>query len=359
MELYTIIRVPVLYCDNIENLEENAVTLIGKKVLNQIEATYEDDYSIRRPVYIPDFCKFILTCMREVKRGVYHFYNPHIKTTKYEMAKQIANILGKRHEHILPSDTSKCNMANRPRDTELIDTQYNIYDYAFTPLEDGLRRCFSKLIHPPLFDPAASKDFFLMFDLDGTLVDTDGTHYESYKHALGAYGVDLSWECFERAINEHSIEHMLEELGIPVSEYGNIKKAKTDRFLTSHIKFIDGAERLLEHCVSNNVNMVVVTNTSRVIVDYIISQLPVLGKVQNWITREDYFAPKPNKECYELALRRYYKNERYKIGFENSLNGYRSIKDMADCVYFITSKLAYNYRAMKKEDVYLHSNLIL
>ena len=58
MSAYTIIRVPVLYCDKIENLEENAVTLIGKKVLNQIEKTSEDDYSIRRPVYIPDFCMF-------------------------------------------------------------------------------------------------------------------------------------------------------------------------------------------------------------------------------------------------------------------------------------------------------------
>ena len=32
----------------------------SRDLLNQIEETQEDDYSIRRPVFIPDFCIFII-----------------------------------------------------------------------------------------------------------------------------------------------------------------------------------------------------------------------------------------------------------------------------------------------------------
>ena len=57
---YLILRVPVLYSDSLLSLKESAVPLIIKKVMNKVETFYEDNYSIRRPVFIEDFANFII-----------------------------------------------------------------------------------------------------------------------------------------------------------------------------------------------------------------------------------------------------------------------------------------------------------
>jgi len=51
-ERYCIVRVPVLYTQHYKNLLETAVTMIGKKVLDSTKTFTEDNYSIRRPVFI-------------------------------------------------------------------------------------------------------------------------------------------------------------------------------------------------------------------------------------------------------------------------------------------------------------------
>lgn len=349
MKSYTIIRVPVLYCDTIENLEENAVTLIGKKVLNQIRKTSEDNYSIRRPVYIPDLCAFIFQKIQSRDIGLYHFYNPNDAMTKYEIAKTIATYLGKSHSHIAPVD-SLINIANRPYDTELKDASYNINDYSFLPLVTGIEKCFSKFKHPAPFN----SNCFLMLDLDGTLIDTDRVHYGAYKTALKDYSIELDWKFFEGIINNSSVDDMFSKLGIPESEFDTLKQLKYSNLLTqTEIQPIPGAEEFIDSCVRNGVNMVVVTNTSRKVVEHFKQRLEFLNKITNWICREDYSKSKPNNECYRSAITKYYKNEGHTIGFENTVNGFNAIKDCVDSVYFITDPSNSNYSTIQKEDCYL------
>jgi dTDP-4-dehydrorhamnose reductase len=356
--LHAIIRVPVLYCDATETLEENAVTLIGKKILNQIHETTEDDYSIRRPVYIPDFCRYIVSLLRAPQNGTFHFYNPHDRVTKYEIAKRIADFLGKSHAHIRPSNSLNSNVANRPYDTELKDTQYAIDSYSFTPLDEGISRCFSKLKHPDLLRSSDAEKCFLLMDLDGTLLDTDKLHYEAYRGVLRDYSIELSREEFYRTINTGSIDAMLKNLGVEEKDLEKIKAAKYVRMISSEekIHLIDGVQEFLEGCVARGVNIVVVTNTSQKIVEFYKKSVPVLNTLRNWISREDYTAAKPSKECYTTAMSRYYRNEPYVIGFENTLNGYNALKGISSCIYFITDKGDPSYSEIVKEDVFVIKN---
>jgi S-adenosylmethionine synthetase len=352
MSQYTIIRVPVLYSDNIENLSENAVTVIGKKVLNQIEETMEDDYSVRRPVYIPNFCEFILSFVKTPRSGIFHYYNPDYVTTKYKTALSIAKYLNKSSSHIKPIK-SFSNMANRPYDTELKDTKYDVKEYNRVSFETAIERCFNKWYHP-VISQSNNDSLFLMMDLDGTILDTDGLHYDAYRAALTKYGIELSRKQFDEIINSSSIDKYISELGIDV---GNVKETKLQYMLgANNIKFMSGAESFIVKLIESDINFVVVTNTSKVVVQHYIDNLPVLKGITNWICKEDYTNPKPDSECYELAMTKYYKDEKYKIGFENTINGYTAIKGKVDCVYFITSKDSVNYNKMKKEDIYLISS---
>ena len=350
---YTIIRVPVLYWDQIPTLDENAVTLIGKKVLNQVERTGEDNYSVRRPVYIPDMCAFILDKIRSRDVGIFHFYNPVDAMTKYEIAKSIAGFLGKSHSHIAPSGTS-VNMANRPYDTQLRDQSYAITNYSFLPLMSGIERCFARWKHPNPMMTADVSNCFLMMDLDGTILDTDRLHYQAYKTALKTLDIDLEWADFEEAIHSGSVDAMCSKLGVAPADYTRVKELKLAALMQeTAIQPIEGAREFIEACLNNGATIVVVTNTSRRVVEHFKEHCPFLNRIDNWVCREDYSAPKPSSECYRVALERFYTNQRFKIGFENTLNGYNAIKGAVDCVYYITHAGGVNYRRMTKEDCYL------
>ena len=93
---YLIIRVPVLFTDKYTNLNENSITQIGKKIMDLTNLIiYEDDICIRRPIYIPIFVNFIYDSIINNYNGIYHFYNPIDKITKYKLALEIKNILNK------------------------------------------------------------------------------------------------------------------------------------------------------------------------------------------------------------------------------------------------------------------------
>jgi beta-phosphoglucomutase-like phosphatase (HAD superfamily) len=107
----------------------------------------------------------------------------------------------------------------------------------------------------------------------------------------------------------------------------------------------------LEYIIKYNVNYAIVTNTNRDIVNALRDKCPLLAKLNKWITREDYNLPKPNKECYELALKTIYNNEAYIIGFENTISGYNALKKVCHCNYVIPD--SFNYTFFKKQDVYI------
>ena len=212
----TVIRVPVLYTENVRNLEDNAVTLIGKKVLNRIEPCKEDNYSIRRPNYIPDFCQFIGDMVKQPKVGTFHYYNPYVTTTKYQTAEFISEFLHKPMTyHIQPIEREDVPVEDveRPLDTQLIDNQYDIKKYSFTPFRECIQRCFVNLYHPPLsLDKPPEKDVFFLLDLDGTLVDTDKLHFFAYRHAMSTtIGLNLTFGTYERAIHLGGMDKFIKE----------------------------------------------------------------------------------------------------------------------------------------------------
>lgn len=350
---YTIIRVPVLYTDNIINFEENAVTLIGKKILNRIENFKEDNFSIRRPNYIPDFCNFIYDLIINPEIGIFHFCNPYDKITKYEMSNIIAKYLNKKN-NIIPINEEPKDGAERPKDTYLIDNKFDIKKYNFTNIKNGLEKCFKKIYHPQLNldNNINTKDIFFLIDLDGTLIDSDFIHYEGYKHAFNMINKELSYEEYIKILNSIGIDKYLD------IEYPNYKKyIKENKNLnirnTININLIKNADKLINYIYTYDINHVVVTNTSNENVIFFKSLVPELNKLKNWITRENYLNPKPNSECYEIAKKEYYKNEKYIIGIENSISGYNSLKNITECIYIITNKNNYDYNYFKNNDVYL------
>jgi dTDP-4-dehydrorhamnose reductase len=334
-----IIRVPVLYCDKVHNLDENAVTVIGKKIINQIDSVKEDNWSIRRPVYIPDFCHFILDSIRLKRLGVYHFYNPIDKTTKYQMALMIAAALGVSADHIQPQNSlpPSADGAARPYDTQLVDTKYDINKYTFTPLSEGIKRAFKHLCHPPIFENPLS--VFLLLDLDGTLIDTEGLHFHAYKGAFAKWGYTFDEDDFQKLIHHGTYPNCQN-----LAEIRDLKN-KNLRSFHGAIQWISGADVFLKKLLTAGVNFAIVTNTGKENVEFFKQKLPLLAQVKNWITREDTPLGKPHSQPYEEAKNRFWKEGQIIIGFENTLIGLRSLEKVTRCIYYVGLE--------KKEDVFL------
>jgi dTDP-4-dehydrorhamnose reductase len=347
-----IVRVPVLYTQNFTSILETAVTMIGKKVMDKTQKYKEDNFFIRRPVFIDDLASFLIPLLENKSSGIHHFFNPVDKVTKYEIAKKIGKFLEIDTFHIDPQQKSE-NNAGRPYDTQLIDN-YNRKSFELTTLDEGIRLCFEKFKHPMLVnDMKPSESVFFLLDLDGTLLDTDKLHYESYKEAFSIFGYNfLNWDEYERLVSLE--EYCRTILG---DSYDKVKEQKNKIFLgAATIEYMPGAERFLEWILQTEQNFVVVTNTSRQTVAFYKEKLPLLHKITQWITRDDVNNPKPNPEPYKLAKERFWKGETFCIGVENTESGYESIRSSTDSIYIVCKAGSYTYKHLYTKDVYFISN---
>jgi dTDP-4-dehydrorhamnose reductase/phosphoglycolate phosphatase-like HAD superfamily hydrolase len=321
---YTIIRVPVLYSSTYRTLQETAVTMIGKKVMDMTKSHTEDAYNIRRPVFIPDLCCFIYARIvqeegKNSKNAIVHFMNPLDAYTKHEIACYIGKYLQKSVEHIHPL-IQHCS--DRPYDTHLIDTSYDRSLYPSTTVLQGIERCFHKFYHPPLHQIVSKqisvRDIFIFLDLDGTIVNTDALHMNAYVKAVkDIAGIEISHtELSNIALaSTKSIDSFLRDIVPDSVTRTKIKQNKNSILhMFSDIHLMPGMEHLINLIYDYDINHVVVTNTSQENIEHFKSHVPMLHKIKNWVYREDYSHPKPDPEPYTMAKERYWKHEPYCIG---------------------------------------------
>jgi dTDP-4-dehydrorhamnose reductase len=352
---YCIIRTPVLY-STLSKLHDNAVCLIGKNIMdlrvrvrdrNNLIKIKEDNYSIRRPLFIPDLCKFILECFTMNYRGIYHFYNPYNKYTKYEICKSVGSILEIDSSHIIPNNDKSEGIAQRPYDTQLNENKFDITSYGFTNFDDSLRLCFSKFKQPKL-TLNNKHSFFYMIDLDGTIINSNMAHYNAYKKIFNRYDkifIDIDeWNSI--ILNGNIDNYLINVFGVDVLK--SIKDEKIKDLVDETIIFTKNSDVFIHFLLKNNINFCIVTNTSKKTVDLFKNKLPLLNDIHNWIYREDYMLPKPDGSCYELAKNKFYKGEEFIIGIEDSFVGVCALKSVTELIYIYE-----NEDVFKKNDCYL------
>jgi len=356
---YTIVRVPVLYTNNYKSLDESAVTVLAKKVLNRIDTHKEDAVSIRRPVFIPDLCMLLLDIAQHpdtYSNTNVHFYNSKDVTTKYDMVRAMGSYLGKSIDHVIPQYEFS-DAAPRPHDTQLADTSYCRAAFPDTSIADGIDLCLKHLKHPNL-STASPDDVCVLMDLDGTIVDTERLHFDAYLQAYRELLPNSSCFDFDQFLLETHTGNWKSYLKSLIHDHDlfeHVCKRKKEILLSSvpNIRFMPGMEQLLQIILERNLPYAVVTNTCRDTVSWMQTRLPLLQKLQNWVTKNDYSVGKPDPSCYQIALERYSHHAQHIVGFENTVNGYQSLRGVANVVYIITSHDSPSCQVLKKEDVYL------
>lgn len=177
----------------------------------------------------------------------------------------------------------------------------------------------------------------ILFDFDGLLVNTEELHFAAYQAMCRARGHTLPWsleqffsaahlsaEGLKTAIYKEFPALYQQEPRWEVL-YAEKKQAYMRLLQEGRLALMPGVEPLLKALKQANIARCVVTNSTHEQVECIKSIITELKSIPHWVTREQYSKPKPDSECYRLAMSKYGHPGAQVIGFEDSLRGYQAL----------------------------------
>jgi HAD superfamily hydrolase (TIGR01509 family) len=282
---------------------------------------------------------------------IFHFYNPHNKYSKFDMCNKIQSIIQNKGVVIEPNNAKSYGIAVRPYDTDLCDNKYDIQKYRFTDFDKTLDLCFNKYKLSNI-----NNDSFFMIDLDGTLINSSKVHYEAYERVFQKMDKPfIDFDKWNSIINsKHFDDYMKDEMNFNVQEVDTIKQDKLVEFQnTENIEIIENADIFINKLNEMKINYCVVTNTGKKTIEIFKEKQPMLKLIDKWIVREDYQEPKPNSECFELAIKKYGKNAKNVIGIEDSEVGFKALKDVTSLIFMVN-----NDNIFKNNDCYIFNDYV-
>ena len=178
----------------------------------------------------------------------------------------------------------------------------------------------------------------LIFDVDGTLAETEELHRQAFNEAFAAHGLPIVWDqslyvrLLEVTGGKERIAHYLRnyQAGTRLSAevIAALHADKTARYARSvesgGLALRPGIVRLIGEAEAAGIPLAIATTTSRSNVDALLQA--TLGRQPFAVIAagDEVSAKKPSPEVYELALRRLGLPSAGCFAFEDTLNGVRS-----------------------------------
>ena len=179
----------------------------------------------------------------------------------------------------------------------------------------------------------------LIFDVDGTLAETEEIHRAAFNEAFAEAGLGWFWtpELYRRLLlvtgGRERIAAYAEEIAVAIADIPALHRRKTDIFndklRRGPITLRPGVEPLIHAARQQDLRLAIATTTSRPNVASLIEA--TLGSVAvNWFdtvrTGEDVARKKPDPEVYRLALADLELRPTECLAFEDSANGLRAAR---------------------------------
>lgn len=149
----------------------------------------------------------------------------------------------------------------------------------------------------------------IIFDLDGTLANTEPLHYEAFARILHGEGIDLDRDDYFRRLigfDDHDVfAAVLKDDGRPVTEAAIAdlaarKAAVYQEMIAGRDVTYPGAADLVRRC-AERFPLAVATGTLRVEAETILARAGVRALFADIVAAEDVEHGKPAPECFEKA----------------------------------------------------------
>lgn len=168
----------------------------------------------------------------------------------------------------------------------------------------------------------------LLFDLDGTLADTDKLHLLAMQQLLHEEGRTLTEAEFDAHISGRANADLCRYLfpDRPLSEHLAFADRKEARFraLSPTLQATAGLLELLEYAEQHRIGMAVVTNAPRANAEHMLTALGLTGRFAHVLVAEELARAKPDPLPYLTGLERLGARAGNALAFEDSLPGVRA-----------------------------------
>jgi len=169
----------------------------------------------------------------------------------------------------------------------------------------------------------------LLFDIDGTLADTDALHLEAFNQVLGPRGHVFDHARFTRELQGFSNASISERFlaDEPPQRQATIIGEKEEAFrklVAGRIQPVPGLMTLLARADRANIPMVAVTNAPRLNAEMLLSGLGIMDRFKALVIGDELAHGKPHPMPYLEGLRAVGAAPNFSLAFEDSRSGVQS-----------------------------------
>ncbi len=183
----------------------------------------------------------------------------------------------------------------------------------------------------------------LLFDLDGTLVDTDRLHFQAYQILLSRFNRSISIELYKSRImgasNSNIMEHLFPDL--TVDQHRELAQAKEILFRNQVgvLEPTPGLMQLLDWAAQENIEVAVVTNAPRDNAELMLHGLGLGRFIERLVIGDELPRGKPDPFPYVTGLQMIAGHPTRALAFEDSLSGVQSASSAGIYTFGIGSGL--------------------
>ncbi|MBS3796199.1 HAD family phosphatase [Pseudoalteromonas sp. BDTF-M6] len=174
----------------------------------------------------------------------------------------------------------------------------------------------------------------LLFDFDGTLVDSEAVHYRCWERVLADYGIRYDQTTFcQRYAGRPTLasaEDMVRQHQLPASAQALAARKNTlfsELAQSSLPPLMAHAQLTLQQAHQAGFTLALVTGSTRDEVEPILQGYQLASLFSCIVCKDDVRNPKPHPEPYLLALEQLAVPARQGIAIEDTSTGSRSAKD--------------------------------
>lgn len=168
----------------------------------------------------------------------------------------------------------------------------------------------------------------LLYDLDGTIADTDPVHFIAWQDVLQGFDLHIDETIYKQRLsgrtNPPIIAEFLPQLTAEESEELADRKEARFRELAEQLEPIAGLRELIEWGKQNSLKQAVVTNAPRENARFMLKVLKLDQVFDRVILADDLGIGKPDPAPYLAALKEFGIEPQQAIAFEDSPSGVQS-----------------------------------
>ena len=185
----------------------------------------------------------------------------------------------------------------------------------------------------------------IIFDMDGTLINSTEIEYQAWRNTFEDYGVALPYNCYIEDLGTKSIELVKMYLKhVPESEWDKAVRNKQEYIKEiinkQGIYFLPYAEQFLNQVKQFPLKMALATSSRREKVDFIFKKLKLSTYFDTVITGDDVKNGKPDPEIFLKAAGQLHLSPQEVIVIEDAANGVKAAKNGNMKCMAITSSVA-------------------